>query len=89
MILRYECSDCRGTGLYSGMCEAVGEAVICVRCYGKGVAQFQYTPFTGRKGKRGIKKVSVSQGTFIGTGVGAVDGTSMTYAEFQKKIPST
>lgn len=34
--VKEECTDCHGTGLYSGFCEAKGEAVICTGCDGQG-----------------------------------------------------
>ena len=85
--VKAECSSCRGTGLYQGFCEAKGTAVVCLGCDGTGCATVSYTPFTKRHGKRGIKTVYRSFGTFIATGVGKV-GESVTYAEFQQgKMP--
>ncbi len=83
--IKCECGSCGGTGLYSGMCEAKGEAVICLGCGGRGWIDFKYKEFTGRKRKSGIKTISQSRGTLIATGVGAV-GKSMTYDEFEQKI---
>ena len=83
-----ECTSCHGTGLYSGFCEGKGEAVICCDCSGKGWNFYTYNEFSGRKKKKGIKSISYSKGNFILTGVGAV-GESMTYAEFEEKIPDT
>lgn len=82
-----ECSDYHGTGLYSGFCEALGEAVICVSCGGSGAETIEFKEFTGRSRKRGIKTISHSQGCFIGIGVGAT-GKAMTYKEFVEKIPA-
>ena len=85
--VKARCSSCGGTGLYSGMCEAEGTAVVCLTCDGTGCQIIRYHPFEKRLGKRGIKTVSRSRGSFIVTGVGAV-GASITYAEFQKgKMP--
>lgn len=85
--VKAECEYCKGTGLYSGFCEPKGTAVVCQGCAGSGCAIIHYKPFTRRKGKRGIKTVSLSAGTFIATGVGAV-GHSISYAEFAKgKFP--
>jgi DnaJ-class molecular chaperone len=80
-----QCEGCNGTGLYSGMCEAPNEPVVCLRCDGTGAYTIHYTPFTGRKRKSGVVRVHISRGTFIATGVGKVDGTSMTYAEFERR----
>ena len=81
-----ECRACGGTGLYQGFCESKGEAVVCVVCLGTGAEIVSYTPFTDRKNKRGIKLIRVSRGNFIGTGVGGINGTEMSYKEFQQKF---
>lgn len=81
------CSGCGGTGLYSGLCEPVGVAVVCLCCGGTGCEELAYTPFTKRKGRRGIKTVRCSRGSFIGTGVGPY-GKEISYKEFQAgKLP--
>jgi hypothetical protein len=81
--IKSECESCGGTGLYSGMCEAKGTAVVCISCDGTGCYEIRYKPFERRKGKRGIKTVSRSRGRFIAGPIGS-DGDTMTYAEFQK-----
>ena len=86
MDILTECGSCGGTGLYRGMCESEGTAVICINCGGTGAEKHTYKEYTGRKHKTGVNKISYSRGSFIGTGVGAV-GDSMTYYEFEKKIP--
>lgn len=80
--VKVECSACGGTGLYSGFAEPKGTAVICFDCDGSGYEEIAFTPFTHRKGKRGINIVKRSRGSFVGTGVGPV-GASITYNEFQ------
>ena len=86
--VKTECEACGGTGVYSGMCEAEGEAVVCLRCNGTGCDTLRYRPFVKRKNcRRGIKSVRRSRGTFIATGVGPTGG-SVSYAEFKKgKMP--
>jgi hypothetical protein len=84
--IKTECSDCGGTGLYSGFCEGEGHAVVCLACGGSGCRKIHYKPYTGRKRKRGIVSIRWSQGRFIMTGVGG-EGDSMTYREFQKQVP--
>ncbi len=81
-----ECSSCGGTGLYSGMCEKKGEAVICCNCGGKGWEVKSGEKFNGRKHKKGIKTIRQSRGTLIVTGVGG-HGKVMTYKEFEDKYP--
>lgn len=84
--IKEECTDCHGTGLYSGMCEANDEAVICCGCNGQGWCWHHFSKFDGRKKKRGIKTIRISQGAFILTGVGGT-GKGMTYSEFEKHYP--
>ena len=55
--IQIECPACHGTGLYQGMCEQDGCAVVCTKCDGKGYTTFQYNEFTGKKVKEGIKRV--------------------------------
>lgn len=83
-VLR-ECEACSGTGLYSGMCEVKGTAVVCLRCGGAGGVREGIALFVRRKRLRGIKTIRLSRGSFIGTGVGG-QGPSMTYPEFQKRF---
>lgn len=81
-----QCESCGGTGLYQGMCEKKDEPVVCLNCGGTGGVELSYTPYTGRKKKRGVKCVRLSRGNFI-LNCGGVDGTEMSYAEFLKKVP--
>ena len=55
--IQIECPTCNGTGLYQGMCEHDGCAVVCTRCGGKGYTTFKYNEFTGKKVKEGVKRV--------------------------------
>ena len=81
-IVEFECLDCSGTGLYCGFAESEGEAVVCLSCNGTGKRTIEYTPFTGRKEKEGIRWVSLSRGSFIGTGVGSI-GKKISYEDFK------
>jgi hypothetical protein len=86
-VVKAECSSCYGTGLYSGMCEAEGEAVVCIRYAGTGCEEIGHKPFVKRHGRKGIKTVRWSQGQFIATGVGGFM-KSIAYSEFAKgKFP--
>ena len=88
LTVKFECSACGGTGLYRGMCEGKGTAVVCLRCDGTGCRDLEYTPFTERKPRTDVEHVYLSRGTFIGTGVGPA-GSSVTYEEFlQGKMPT-
>ena len=55
--IQIECPACHGTGLYQGMCEQDGCAVVCTKCGGKGYTTYKYNEFTGKKVKEGIKRV--------------------------------
>lgn len=83
ITVQAECDSCGATGLYRGFCEPKGEAVVCIGCSGTGCFNITFTPFKQRKGKRGIKIVRNSLGSFIATGVGGV-GRSITYKQFAK-----
>ena len=72
MEVKAQCGSCRGTGLYSGMCEPRGTAVVCLNCDGTGCATIKYTPFEGRKRRTDIKTVRCC---------GPVGGT-VSYEEF-------
>lgn len=76
-----------GSGLYRGFAEPEGVAVVCLNCKGSGCVEFSFTPFTRRKGKRGIQTVCQSAGSFVATGIGPT-GRFVTYQEFQQgKMP--
>ncbi len=74
------CGQCDGTGLYRGMAEPPGVAVVCLGCDGTGCHEMQYMPFTGRKPSEGVREVRRSRGTFI-LDCGPA-GPSITYAAF-------
>jgi len=54
-----ECGSCKGTGLYVGMAERDGAAVVCHTCKGSGkVSHYQKHPkFKGRKKRDGVERV--------------------------------
>lgn len=72
-----ECPECNGTGLYQGMAEGNGTAVICYNCDGSGKYHFakEYEEFTGLKKRNNIERVYLSSmGYFIGLGKRRYDG---------------
>jgi len=75
MRLIVHCSSCDGTGLYSGMCEGKGSAVVCLNCNGSGAETIVLRKFTGRKHYRGIKEVHFK------------NADTMTYKQFLKCVP--
>ena len=63
------CTSCNGTGLYQGMAERNGAAVVCHTCKGTGCkhVKFEYESFTSRKKAEGVKRVfRVNPGVMIG-----------------------
>jgi hypothetical protein len=86
--IKVECDSCGGTGLYCGICEPKGAAVVCLGCDGTGCREIQYEPFTVRKERKGIRTVQRSRGSFIASGGCGGYGKSITYEEFrQGKMP--
>jgi len=88
-----ECPACEGSGVYNGIGEGDGLAVICYKCNGSGAYKYHYSynEFTGRKIKEGILRVyKQGYGYKLGLGtinfdmVGEVDMTSegVSYQEF-------
>lgn len=57
-----ECQSCDGTGVYTGMAENGGAAVVCRTCKGTGKYhyKFEYKEFTGLKKREDIKRVYIS-----------------------------
>jgi hypothetical protein len=57
-----ECPACRGAGVYVGMAERGGAALVCYKCKGTGAYQLkiEYEEFTGRKERPGVKRVYLS-----------------------------
>jgi len=66
-----QCPSCKGTGLYSGMAERDGLAVVCSTCKGTGCHHFtyKYEDFTGRvEDTTIIRVVETNPGIVIGLG---------------------
>lgn len=64
-----ECKNCNGAGLYQGMAERDGAAVVCHTCEGTGCkhVKIEYESFTSRKEPDGVKRVfCVNPGVMIG-----------------------
>lgn len=62
------CADCKGTGLYDGMAERDGVAVVCTQCTGSGryAYHFEYQPFTERQpAPSAITRVHVGRGYIL------------------------
>lgn len=57
ITVKCECTDCGGTGLYTGWNCHDGATSVCDTCKGTGATEISYTPFTGRKEKKGVIRV--------------------------------
>lgn len=71
-----ECGACSGTGLYVGMAERDGAAVVCHQCDGTGRYVFKqsYNEFEGRQKRKEIKRVYRTNPGICVNGTGAVPG---------------
>lgn len=84
--VKAECGSCGGTGLYRGMAEPKGIAVVCLTCGGTGCKTITYTPFQARKPRSDVRTVQRSAGSFI-LDCGPV-GHAISYQDFQNgKMP--
>jgi hypothetical protein len=65
------CRSCKGTGLYVGIAERDGSAVVCHTCRGTGCEHttIEYDDFEGREMRAGVVRVyEVNPGIVIGRG---------------------
>ena len=71
-----QCNLCKGTGLYVGMGERDGAAVVCHTCNGTGrrVMEVEYEEFTGLKSRHNIQLVYQGNPGFCVDGAGTVPG---------------
>lgn len=71
------CPPCDGTGLYAGLAEHDGVAVICRNCKGTGCHHFKYsyTPFVSRKVRGDVERVFKQN---IGVVIGSDNGHQLT-----------
>lgn len=80
-----QCSACFGTGVYVGMAERDGAAVICSRCDGSGHMKWTSTlyKFTGRKIKSGVERVYANGGGYMisSKDVTREDGTIIKFSQ--------
>ncbi|MCK5639905.1 MAG: hypothetical protein KAJ19_03880 [Gammaproteobacteria bacterium] len=68
-----ECDVCQGTGLYVGMGERAGAAVVCSSCKGTGHRHIviKYCDFEGRQPREDVRRVyATNPGIAIGEGNG-------------------
>jgi hypothetical protein len=81
-----ECDSCNGTGLYCGMAERKGSAVVCSTCKGTGKVEFKGTfkKFKTRKRRSGIKRVFETAGGYgiCGEDVTTTEGVTIHFSRF-------
>jgi hypothetical protein len=87
------CRECSGTGVFVGMCERDGAAVVCHNCQGTGKFHFVHTyqEFDTRADRMDVKRVfEVNPGVMIGTansvkgnGISLQDFGGITYGEWR------
>ena len=73
-----QCKDCKGTGLYVGMAESRGGAVICHTCGGTGEQhqKFEYEEFIERKPHQATWVYAVNPGIVVDNGKIVTGGVS-------------
>ncbi len=87
------CSSCKGTGLYQGLGERDGFAVVCYDCKGTGCFHYkhEYEDFVKRELKPGVLHViEVNPGICVGRGLGEkpfIDFGGMPYEDWLKGKP--
>ncbi len=65
-----ECKSCGGTGLYIGLAERDGMAVVCHGCKGTGAHKYrhEYEEFTGRRERGDVVRVlQINLGIIVGS----------------------
>jgi hypothetical protein len=81
-----ECDYCKGTGLYKGMAEKGGAAVVCYQCEGTGERHIhiEYNKFKGRKIRTDVKRVYTTAAGYIITDENVVIPEEHTILRFSK-----
>lgn len=77
--VEHECTACKGYGIYSGMGESDGAAVVCRLCRGSGMAVSWFEEFHGRKEKDGIVRVYEAN---PGIKIGSNESRGLTLEDF-------
>lgn len=74
MKIEIECKACYGYGIYTGMAERDGSAVVCTTCKGTGKQILEYTPFSERKISYSVTRVVESNPGIV---IGESDSTKL------------
>lgn len=82
-----ECESCQGTGVYAGMAERYGTAVVCYSCRGTGKVhrKITYRDFEGRRKIDSVKWVVLANPGFV-IGYGS-DFGGMAYDKWFAGVP--
>lgn len=83
------CPACKGTGLYRGMAERDGFAVVCNQCKGTGAFRYvhEYDPFVERRPSAGVSRVvETNPGICLGDGPG-LDFGGLPYRDWAEGKP--
>lgn len=85
-----ECSYCNGTGLFNGMAERDGFAVVCNQCKGTGkyIFKHSYKDFTERKDSSAKYVIKANPGICVGLGDGKYkpeDFGAISYQDWKDK----
>jgi hypothetical protein len=84
--LKIECKSCGGTGVYRGIAEGNGAAVVCNRCKGTGCENyhFEYKEFTGRKTIKDVERVFITGYGYV-VGVKPITLCNGVFVDFSKE----
>ena len=93
------CPECGGSGVYIGMAERDGAAVVCWKCDGSGKFnyRYQYKEFNGKVKRNDVKRVYLKTGYCVAPKkisfdeIGEIDLSKegVSYEEFQQgKLPT-
>jgi len=76
-----QCVECKGSGLYVGLAERDGAAVVCYKCKGTGKAhiKIEWEDFEGRRELPGVARVVANN---PGVVVGQDDATGLALTDF-------
>lgn len=85
--IEIQCEDCRGSGLYRGMWERDGFAVVCFRCKGTGKRLFEYVPAGPRSTKAGVTRVIQCNPGIVVGGDDPQEFGGMSYEDWLKGKP--
>lgn len=93
-VIEYDCkcSSCKGTGLYIGMAESCGAAVVCSTCRGTGKRhiKIEYEDFDGLIERHDVRRViqwNPGIGVDEGNGYKLEDFGGMDYADWLQNKP--